>query len=455
MSKPPSQPDTGLPFQIPANIEAEKVCLGAVLLDNQAWDEVATLQPDDWHIDSHRRIRMAMKRLLDAGSPIDIVTLANYLNSRHEVEAVGGVAYLASLTEGLPRRPVVEEYVRILKDKGMLRRLIIACSNAVTSAADQSQSALEVLGAVQKKLEEIAAPALRSQDAAVHAFIGAAIDEVMRDYEEKVQPAIPSGNAWFDSKTGGGYRLGKYTIIAARPKMGKTGFGVTSTAFNCARGVHVSWYSLEMEKKEILLNLVPYLVDLPNIVCVRPWLRTPEQQNMVLNALAEIGDWPLDIYDGEMDCDQICWGIDREAKKHPKVLFILDHFGLIAGGDRDIRKRYVEHSERLRKKIKQHRNAALLCLFQLNEVPREFADKRPQRSDIGESKKPLQDCFAAAFLHRYQDKETLKMTTKANINLELIRGGGSPGNVDCEFNTKRLSFDADAEFEYDPQEWHQ
>jgi replicative DNA helicase len=281
------------------------------------------------------------------------------------------------------------------------------------------------------------------------------MEEVAADYQEKVQPAIPSGNAWFDARTGGGYRVGKYTIIAARPKIGKSSWGIASTAYNCLHGTHVTWLSLEMERKEVLLNLVPYLTNLPNIVCVRPWLRTLEQQMAVMNALAEIGDWPLDIYDEEMDCDQACWTIDRSAKKNAKELIVLDHFGLMAGGDRDIRKRYVDHSERLRKKIKQHRNAALLALFQLNEVPREFADKRPQRSDIGESKKPLQDCFAAAFLHRYQDKETLRMTSKANINLELIRGGGSPGNIDCEFDTKRLEFVAQAELEYDTQEWHQ
>jgi replicative DNA helicase len=451
-------PDLTLDQGMPCNVEAERTILGAILLDNAAHAEAAEkLKSEDFSLDSHRRIFLRMTELMNAERAVDIVTLANELNRYKEVESIGGVAYLASLTEGLPRRPVIEEYIRITRDKSLLRQTMGICSMAIARAADQSESALEVLSVLQKKLEEIAAPVANSQQAPVQSFILGVIDEVARDYREKVQPAIPSGNAWFDEKTGGGYRMGKYTIVAARPKIGKTGFAVTSTAFNCPRGIHVTWQSLEMEKKEILLNLVPYVIDLPNIVCVRPWLRTPDQQNAVMNALAEIGDWPLDIYDGEMDCDQICWSIDRDAKKHTKILFILDHFGLIAGGDRDIRKRYVEHSERLRKKIKQHRNAALLCLFQLNEVPREFADKRPQRSDIGESKKPLQDCFAAAFLHRYQDKETLKMTTKANINLELIRGGGSPGNIDCEFDTKRLAFMAQAEFEYDNQanDWHQ
>lgn len=434
---------------LPANADAERVILGAVLLDNQAWPEVVErLRSDDFSLDSHRRIALAIKGLSDAGTAIDLVTLVNELARYKEVEAVGGVAYLASLTEGLPRRPVIGEYIKIVKDKSLLRRMMAACSRGIAEAADQSQDALSILGKTIASLEEMAVPHTDSAKAPVKTFIAETIEEVMHDYAEKTQPTIPSGNAWFDHKTGGGYRMGKYTIVAARPKIGKSSWAITSTAYNCLRGTHVTWFSLEMDHKEVLLNLVPYITNLPNIVCVRPSLRTPEQQMTVLNALAEIGDWPLDIYDRQMDVDEVCWSIDRDGKKYEKNLSVLDHFGLLAGGDKDIRKRYVENSERLRKKIKQHRNSALLALFQLNEVPREFADKRPQRGDIGESKKPLQDCFAAAFLHRYQDKETLRMTTKANINLELIRGGGSPGNVDCEFDTKTLSFDAQAEIDF-------
>jgi replicative DNA helicase len=280
------------------------------------------------------------------------------------------------------------------------------------------------------------------------------MDRVVREYQEKTPRGIPTGNAWLDAKMGGGYRKGRYTIVAARPKVGKTGMGVLSTAYNCLRGTRVVWFSLEMDHEEVELNLVPYVVDLPNIVVVKPELRTPEQQALVMQGLCTIGEWPLTIYDGDMDCDQICWAIDREARKEGDVLFVLDHFGLIAGGDRDIRKRYVENSERLRKKIKQHKNAALLNLFQLGEVPREFADKRPQPGDISESKKPLQDCFAMVLLHRYQDKETLRMTKKANINLALIRGGGSAGNVDGEFNARRLCFEAEAELEYEGQDYY-
>ena len=125
-------PDLTLEAGLPANIDAEKTILGAILLDNAAHAEAAEiLKADDFSLDSHRRIFLRMSELVDSGRAVDIVTLANELARYKEVEAVGGVAYLASLTEGLPRRPVIEEYIRIVKDKSLLRRLMGICSAAI------------------------------------------------------------------------------------------------------------------------------------------------------------------------------------------------------------------------------------------------------------------------------------------------------------------------------------
>jgi replicative DNA helicase len=442
--------DTGLP----ADIDCERTLLGAVLKNNDAWEDVAQLARDDWALESHQRIRQAMKRIRDAGSGIDEITLCNDLRSRGELDAIGGVSYISGLQEGVYRNIAIDDHLRIVRDKGVLRRLLSFASEISDRAQGMGEPALEILGSLQSQLDAMAEPAMQANKAPIQSHIVELMDRVVREYTEKTPRGIPTGNAWLDAKMGGGYRKGRYTIVAARPKVGKTGMGVLSTAYNCPRGTRVVWFSLEMDHEEVELNLVPHVVDLPNIVVVKPELRTPEQQALVMQGLYAIGEWPLTIYDGDMDCDQICWAIDREARKDGDVLFVLDHFGLIAGGDRDIRKRYVENSERLRKKIKQHKNAALLNLFQLGEVPREFADKRPQPGDISESKKPLQDCFAMVLLHRYQDKETMRMTKKANINLALIRGGGAPGNVDGEFNPRKLCFEAEAEIDYEGQDYY-
>src|SRR5271169_6860284 len=149
-------PDIAADAGLPANLDAEKTILGAILLDNASHAEAsARLEPDDFSLDSHRRIYQRMSELINSERAVDIVTLANELSRFKEVESVGGVAYLASLTEGLPRRPVIEEYIRIVKDKSLLRKLMGICSAAIARAADQGETALEVLGAAETQLMEV------------------------------------------------------------------------------------------------------------------------------------------------------------------------------------------------------------------------------------------------------------------------------------------------------------
>ncbi len=144
---------TGFDAGLPANIDAEKTILGAILLDNAAHSEAAEkIDADDFSLDSHRRIFLRITELMNSQRAVDIVTLAEELARNKEVESVGGVAYLASLTEGLPRRPVIEEYIKIVKDKSLLRRLMGICSAAIARAADQTESALEVIGAAEQDL---------------------------------------------------------------------------------------------------------------------------------------------------------------------------------------------------------------------------------------------------------------------------------------------------------------
>src|SRR5512133_1863559 len=113
--------DQRLDRGLPASPEAERSILGAILLDNQLYDQAATsLQADDFSLDAHRRIYGRMMELSDSARPIDIITLTEELHRYKELDSVGGVAYIASLTDGVPRRPSIEHYVKIVRDKALL-----------------------------------------------------------------------------------------------------------------------------------------------------------------------------------------------------------------------------------------------------------------------------------------------------------------------------------------------
>ena len=134
--------DLNLERGLPTSIDAERSILGAILLDNSAFFEASQkLRPDDFSLESHRRLYGRIEELSTIGRAIDIITLTDELAKRKEVESVGGVAYIASLTDGLPRRPSIEQYVRIVKEKAILRNLISACHTVSARAVEQADSA--------------------------------------------------------------------------------------------------------------------------------------------------------------------------------------------------------------------------------------------------------------------------------------------------------------------------
>src|SRR5271169_3994296 len=198
-------PDLTLDAGLPANIDAEKTILGAILLDNAAHSEAAEkIDADDFSLDSHRRIFLRMSELMNSQRAVDIVTLANELARYKEVESVGGVAYLASLTEGLPRRPVIEEYIRIVKDKSLLRKLMGICSLAIARAADQGETALEVIGAAEADLLKVSEKGLTQGFESLHHIVSSSFGTIDNLYKESREVSgLATDFVEFDRMTSG------------------------------------------------------------------------------------------------------------------------------------------------------------------------------------------------------------------------------------------------------------
>ena len=146
--------------EVPANTDAERVLLGAVLLDNAAYEQTTVLEACDFSLESHSRIYLRMGELLDRDEAVDIVTLVEELRHLKELESIGGAAYLCSLTEGLPRRPSVKDYVRIVKAKSLLRQLIGVCSSAIEKAYN-GESGFDTISTLREHLDEIESSARR------------------------------------------------------------------------------------------------------------------------------------------------------------------------------------------------------------------------------------------------------------------------------------------------------
>src|ERR1700716_1481880 len=170
---------------LPASVQAERTILGAMMLDAVAFnDATAKLVADDFSLDSHRRIYSCITGLVDVGRAVDLITVIEELDKRKELQAIGDRPYLFSLTEDLPRRLNVEEYVRIVKDKSLLRQVMGICQTAMARAADQSEDALDVLNATEQQLMEVSEKGIQRGFSGIGEIVASSFGSIDKLYEQ-------------------------------------------------------------------------------------------------------------------------------------------------------------------------------------------------------------------------------------------------------------------------------
>ena len=428
-------PDLTLESGLPANVDAEKTILGAILLDNAAHAEAAeVLKADDFSLDSHRRIYLRMSDLIDSGRAVDIVTLANELARYKEVESVGGVAYLASLTEGLPRRPVIEEYIRIVKDKSMLRRLMGICSAAIAKAADQSQDAIGVLDETESQLLEVSeaglAQGLQPLDMIVRDSFGS-IDSLYTQSREVT--GLATDFTEFDRLTSG-LQKGELIIIAARPSMGKTALAI-NIAQNAAvrHNAIVSIFSLEMSKASLLRRMLASQAWVDQQKLQKGFLGKEDREKLQ-EALGLLVESRIYIDDSAGITLAEMRAKARRLKQNAGGLdlIVVDYLQLMsatmpAAGRKGYENRTQEVSAISRglKAMAKELNVPVVALSQLSRASeRRGEDKRPMLSDLRESGSIEQDADLVAFIHReaYYDRDA-EDKSKSELIIAKQRNG--------------------------------
>jgi replicative DNA helicase len=449
-------PELTLDAGLPANIDAEKTILGAILLDNAAHAEAAeTLKADDFSLDSHRRIYLRMSELTDTGRPVDIVTLANELAKYKEVEAVGGVAYLASLTEGLPRRPVIEEYIRIVKDKSLLRRLMGICSAAIARAADQSEDAIGVLDSTESQLLEVSqsglTQGLQPLDIIVRDSFGT-IDNLYKQAREIT--GLATNFYQFDRMTSG-LQKGELVIIAARPSMGKTALAI-NIAQNAAvyHNAIVAVFSLEMSKESLLRRMLAAQARVDQRRLQTGFLGR-EDQGKLQDALGQLVDSRIFIDDSAGISLAEMRAKARRLKQNAGGLdlVMVDYLQLMsatlpaAGKAKGYENRTQEVSAISRglKAMSKELNVPVIALSQLSRGNEKRDDKRPMLSDLRESGSIEQDADVVCFIHResyYNRDEEMTESDRAKSELIIAKQRNGPtGTVQLNFISKFTCFE--------------
>ena len=448
-------PDLTLDAGLPANLDAEKTILGAILLDNAAHAEAAEhIKPDDFSLDSHRRIFLRMSELIDMGRAVDIVTLSNELSRYKEVEAVGGVAYLASLTEGLPRRPVIEDYIRIVKDKSLLRRLMGICSAAIAKAADQSQDAIGVLDETESQLLEVSQSGLSQGLQPIDVIVRDSFGSIDNLYTHSRDiTGLATGFTDFDRMTSG-LQKGELIIIAARPSMGKTALAINIAENAALRyGSTVAIFSLEMSRESLLRRMLASQASVDQQRIQKGFFGRAEQEKLqaALNLLVESH---IFIDDSAASTIAEMRAKARRLKQNAGGLdlIMIDYLQLMSATMPGASKRGFENRvqevsaiSRGLKAMAKELQVPVIALSQLSRSNEKRDDKRPMLSDLRESGSIEQDADVVAFIHReayYNRDEDISAEDKAKSEIIIAKQRNGPtGIVKMHWNSAFTRFD--------------
>jgi replicative DNA helicase len=441
--------DYSLAHSLPANVEAERSILGAILLDNLAYNEAAEhLKPEDFSLDSHRRIFTRMVDLAESSRPIDMITLVEELDRRKELEAIGDVGYVSGLVDGVPDRPSIEHYIKIVRDKALLRGLIHAANAAISRASDQSDPAEEILNDAEAAIFQL------SEKRIGRGFMG--VQEIVKESFGSVDALLQRGQRItglathytdLDEMTSG-FQRSDLIIIAARPSMGKTAF-----AMNIAENASiedqkvVGMFSLEMSREALLLRLLcsRARVDSHKMRTGSLWR---DDMTKVVHAMEQLAHAPIFIDDTPgIALSEMRAKARRLQQSQGKLdLLIVDYLQLMSGGGRRYENRTQEVSAISRglKALAKELAVPVVALSQLSRAPESRGgDHRPQLSDLRESGSIEQDADVVAFIFREEvyKQDDPDLQGKAELIIAKQRNGPT-GRVNLAFLKNSTRFES-------------
>ncbi len=439
--------DISLEKTLPSNLEAERSILGAILLDDKAIFTVfESLRSQDFYLDSHRKVFEKMLQLMNNSRPIDLVTLKEELQRANELESVGGAAYLASLTDGLPRAMNIEYYAQIVKQKSTLRRLIQVSNETMALSFQDEEPAEEILQHIEKAIFDIASQQFHSG----FSPITPVVSDVFKKIEELSNRKTPvtgleTGFVDLDRMTSG-LHPSDLIIVAARPGLGKT-----SLCLNIAEHVAirnhktVGIFSLEMSKEQLVKRLLcsEARIDAHRI---NTGYLSKEDWNRLSRASGDLSETKIFIDDtASITVPELRSKARRLSLEHGLDLIIVDYLQLMSGSSQRYENRTQEISQISRglKGIAKELSLPVIAVSQLSRaVEARRGDHRPQLSDLRESGSIEQDADVVLFIYR----EDLIEPTEENSGLaDLIIGkqrNGPTGSIQLAFSKQFTKFDS-------------
>ncbi len=429
----------------PQNLEAEVAVLGAILIDGAAvGDAVELLTSEYFYKDAHRKIYTAIINLFNENKAIDLITLTENLNQTGTLEEVGGPDYLAYLTTAVPTSANLTHYMRIVREKFVLRQLISNASQIISESYDSTEEVEGLLDKAEQMIFEIASKKFNSSLVPMKDLVRKQMDVIDSLFQRKAQlTGLATGFHQFDIMTLG-LQPSDFIVVAARPSMGKS-------AFVCNIAEHVgiilkqpvAIFSLEMSKEQLVQRMLCSWARVnahdarKGFLSQNDWPKLTKSASTLSSAPIYIDDTP------GMTVLELKAKARRLKAQFDIKMLVVDYLQLMqAAQSSESRQQEISEISRALKALARELNVPLIAVSQLSRAVESRNDRRPQLSDLRESGAIEQDADVVVLLLReeYYKPDDMDLRGKAEVIIAKQRNG-PVGSVNLTFIREYTRFE--------------
>ena len=440
---PAALPENIFPFKTPPHsIEAEQSLLGALLLDNQAFDRVADLvTAEDFYRDDHRRIWRHIAKLIEANRPADVVTVSESIDASEDKDKAGGPAYIGALAQNTPSALNIRRYAELVRERSVQRRLAHVATDIAESALNPAGKEVgQLLDEAESKIFEIAETGARRDQGLLEikpvlARVFERIDHLYHRDNPSDVTGVPTGYAELDKKTSG-LQQGELIIIAGRPSMGKTALALNIAEHVAVdNGLPVAIFSMEMSSTQLAMRMLGSIARVDQHK-MRTGRLNDKEWGDLSEAMGKLHETPIYIDEaGALTALEVRARARRLKRQYSKLgLIVIDYIQLMAASSQgENRATEISEISRSLKAMAKELDVPVIALSQLNRAVDQRPDRRPVMSDLRESGAIEQDADLILAIYR-EEVYTPNTPQKGMAEIIILKQRNGP------IGTVRLTF---------------
>jgi replicative DNA helicase len=429
----------------PNSLMAEQGVIGGLLMDNKAWAKVSgMIRFSDFYQKRHQTIFHAIAKLISAGEPADVITVADLLESKGKAEETGGIQYLGLLARDTPSTANISSYAQIVKDKSTLRQMIMLGREIVELATDAEADAKAALAKAEKAMFELAQMDLRGKKgfSRLRDILAEVLDTAERNFDRPHGSVLGLSSGFLDlDGFTSGFNGGDLVIVAGRPSMGKSTLAVNFGEAAAMAGKPVAMFELEMPSVQLGQRILSSASNVPMRRLRESWTLGESDWPLLSAGMIKTQGWPF--YVDETPGLSLSDVRARVMKLNMEIsddypagvgMVIIDYLQLMSSEVDGNKNSQIEEITRGLKRLAKEFDVPVIALSQLNRSLESRPNKRPMMSDLRDSGAIEQDADVVMFV--YRDEVYNKDSADAGI-AEVIIGKQRNGPT----GTVRLAFE--------------